>query len=188
MKNFISPVLIVLVMVIGYFYIMPLYDHVNLLKMKKDRNSELLQSIQDIGVKISSLENQYNSFTPREKGLLTRLIPRQVREAVIVNDLTDLAKTHDLIVTGVEFEPQEKNDQNVQSIGETKEPTSRSQFEKWNTIISVQGKYDGFKGLLTDLGKSVRIADVSHISVKQNTTGGLNLVEYQITVTIYSIE
>lgn len=187
MKNFLSPVLIVLVVVIGYFYIMPLYDQVNLLKEKENKHVELLQSIKDIGVRISNLEAQYNSFAPREKGLLTRLIPREARETVVVNDLTDLADVHGLTVTGVDYEDTDEVTRNIQSIG-SDDASNGSRFEKWNVVVNVQGSYEGFKGFLTDLGRSIRIADVSHISVKQNETGGLSLTEYQVTITIYSLE
>lgn len=166
---------------------MPLYDQVKTLEEKKDKHVELLQSIRDIGTKIGSLESQYNSFAPRERGLLTRLIPRQARETVVVNDLTDLAGIHGLTVTGVDFEESEETTQNIQTIGE-QDAALGSRFEKWNVVVNVQGGYDGFKAFLTDLGRSIRIADVSHISVRQSTTGTLSLTEYQVMITIYSLE
>ncbi|PIR38856.1 MAG: hypothetical protein COV34_00240 [Candidatus Zambryskibacteria bacterium CG10_big_fil_rev_8_21_14_0_10_42_12] len=187
MKNFLSPVLLVLVAVIGYFYILPAYDHVALLKDKRDKHVELLDSIQSIGTKISNLEAQYNSFAPRERGLLTRLIPREAREAVIVNDLTALAEIHNLSVTAVTFE-KAASDEGQQAIGEADDSLFGSRYATWDSVVTVQGTYDGFKGFLTDLGRSIRIADVSHIKIAQSETGGRSLTEYQITITIYSLE
>lgn len=191
MKNLISPVLIILAGLIVYLYMLPAYRHIGLLKENKTEQEVVLQSIRDMGTRLAEIESEYQSFTDRERGLLTTLVPRTVGESEVVTDMSALATSHGLTVSNVNFIealPEEGSVQVLNADGSEQTDTGRP-YREWTVTVDVYGDYKDFTDFIVDLGRSVRITDVSRVVVQQDEgQEGVGLVKYTVVATIYSLE
>ena len=191
MKSFSSPILLILVAIIVYYYALPLYGHVGQLQEKKEGTVELLNSIKNMEAKIVELEKEYNAFSNYERSVLTSLIPRTVEEFDVTHDITVIADTHNLSLDSIGFESGDGQENARGRVvvedggdGETAKP-----YKKWLVTITLSGAYDNLKNFIDDLGRSIRISDVSEIKIGQTASvKGESETTYEISTLIYSLE
>lgn len=191
MKNLLTPVLIILVALIGYYYMLPMYDTITQLADKKEESNNLLSAIENMEVRLSELEGEYNELSAYEKGLLIGLVPKRVIEADLTHDLAASAARYNLDVVTVDFKGGDPAEEEltlggVDSGSETSLPDD-TLYREWEMDIVVAGAYESFKNFITDLGSNLRITDISRISIGSPEFGG-DQSTYTITTRVYSIE
>jgi len=183
MKNFLSPVLIILAGIIVYFYIMPMYAFVGALGEKHNELKTVLASTQSLEARIAEIESEYQSFSGTERGLLMRLVPQSVNEHEVVTEITTMALARGMTVADVGFEPAvEEGRQKIDVEAAASKP-----YQEWHMTVTLEGPYEGFISLLGDLGRSIRITDVSEINITPAARDEA-AISYTITATIYSLE
>lgn len=187
MKSLLSPVLIIIVALIGYYYALPLYDQVTLLQEKLNESESLLTSMQNMEVRLAELESEYKSFSDYERGVLTRLIPRTVTEADLLHDFTAIAERNNLSIGNVAFagDGNETVEQALGS-GDVLEGDPGEFYKRWSVIIGVTGSYENFKSFLEDLAGSIRITDIMRVTI--GATQEQNLSSFEVEAFVYSIE
>lgn len=191
MKSFLSPVLIILVALTGYYYILPMYNHIGQLQEKKDGTVALRDAVENMEAKLAELETEYQSFSTYEQNILGSLIPRTVTEVDLIHDLTAMAKTHNLSLVSVDFtKPDEVEEERINLEEETVESESASLYKEWSVAVSVTGSYESFKNFISDMGRNIRITDVSHILITESkiSESELSSNTYEVSALVYSIE
>ncbi|MDO8430662.1 MAG: type 4a pilus biogenesis protein PilO [Candidatus Taylorbacteria bacterium] len=125
-------------------------------------NSESLIKVRD------SVFQTYNDIDPADQARLEKLIPNNVDNVRLIIDINALASRHGLSIKNVKTTT--PKDPTPPASGE---PTAVSS-DLYNTAtfsFDIESNYPNFIDFLRDLEASLRIIEISKISLKANDTG-----------------
>lgn len=173
MKNLIAALLIFSSAALFYVFIDPAYEEIKVLRAKKAEYDDAINNSQKIQVFRDELLNKYNSFSPSDLQRLEKLLPNHIENIRLIIEADSIASRHNMTLKNVQISaPEEEQpldiqlDENGQPIGGPPSPYGTAEF-----LFEVTGSYPAYRNFLKNIEKSLRIIDITGMSLSVKTDG-----------------
>lgn len=172
LRSTISVVGLILSVGIFILYTQPTYDKTGVLQAQIAQYDQALQKAAELQQLKQSLLSRYNAFDPADLERLQKLLPDHVDNIRLILDMDAMATARQMALSNVDVSTPSSNagiqpQQTV--IGQIGQDNRK--FESLNVSFSVSGTYTNFKGFLDDLEKSLRIVDLTSLTITQGGAG-----------------
>ncbi|MBL7045317.1 MAG: type 4a pilus biogenesis protein PilO [Parcubacteria group bacterium] len=175
------PVLFI-VLAIGLFfvYVDPTYKEVQNTLIEEERFDQAFDKSKELQAVRDKLLSKYNTFSSNDLDRLSKLLPDHVDNVRLVLDIDHIASTYGMRMKNVVVDSQEERQEGV--IG-----PDTSEHQSIALLFSVSSSYESLKLFIRDLERSLRIVDITGISLTSATAieGSNNLYEYNIALKTY---
>ncbi|HEY4505029.1 MAG TPA: type 4a pilus biogenesis protein PilO [Candidatus Paceibacterota bacterium] len=139
-----------------------------------------LESAQKIQSVRESLQTTYNSFKSSDLSRLQKLVSSHVDNVRLVIDINNMAATYGMFLRNIEVE------QVADLISNASAGTIMSDNpEHLDIHFTVSGSYESLKLFLDDLGKSLRLVDITDLSF---VAKDINLYDYSVNIRTYWLQ
>ncbi len=144
-------------------------------------NSEKLIKVRD------TVLDSYNKITPENQERLNKILPDNVDNVRLTIDLGSVAARHGLAIKNVKTSADKStNNSSASAVTNSQNQIqSGSMTNEYNTVslsFETSGDYQTFLDFLKDVEASLRILEISKISLKVNDTGSY---DYNVEVKTY---
>jgi len=123
-----------------------------------------LDSAQKIQVVRETLQERYNAFHPDDLNRLAKLLPSHVDNVRLIIDIDNMAGAYGMVLKDIEI---------GQTVSVSKNGGGQIKGdgpEHLDFHFAVSGSYQALKLFLADLGKSLRIVDITDLSFSAKDT------------------
>ncbi len=172
--NLITPIILIIISIGIFFgYIDPNYRGENLSGDNRSIQSLLaedneyqvaLNNSSEIRRKRETLVQTRGEIDPADLLKLEKLLPDNVDNIKLVIDMNQIAQNHNLSLKNIKLDTGTKTDSN--KLGQ-----DNSKYGTVGLSFSVNSSYNNFQSFLSDLEKSLRLVDITDLSVTGNETG-----------------
>lgn len=149
---------------IFFMYTQPAYDAAQQVQAQVAEYNSALDKATQLQTLKQSLLSEYNAFDPNDLDRLQKLLPDDVNNIALILDLDSVAQKHGLSLQNVDV----SSSPNPTSAAQSPASAIGSSNQAYNSItmtFSTQGSYDNFVGFLTDLETSLRILDLTSLTI-----------------------
>lgn len=161
MIRFILPIVFIVAAVGLYFgYISPQYDEIKQLQLQEAQLDEALDKSRELQEIRDQLLLTYNTFTTEQLDRLQKLIPDNVDNVRLILDIASIAETRDVRIGRVDVADVEREDNGT--VGEVSEEDTLGSIK---LSFIAEATYDNLLLFLRDIERSLRIVDVTELSV-----------------------
>jgi Tfp pilus assembly protein PilO len=185
--NLITPIILIIVSIGVFFaYVDPNYrgtdpqnKSIQVLQAENKEYLDALNNSNKIREKRQSLTTKMAQFNPEKVKDLERLLPNNVDNIKLVINVQDIARKPQnggLVLKNVKF------DTTAASTDSKKLGADNSKYGTVTMTFSVTASYDNFNLFIKDLEKSLRLVDITDLSVTGNDSG---LYEFGVTLKTY---
>ena len=172
---------------IFFFYTKPAYDDVHVRQIQIAQYDQALDKAAQLQQIKQSLLTRFNAFDPNDVARLQKMLPDHVDNISLILDLNSLASKHGMSLENVDVTNASNNTQtNVSNtIG-----ASQEDYDSLTLRFTTHSTYRNFEQFLEDLESSLRIVDLTSLSIAQDSSntarvGGAPTYQYQITIRTY---
>ncbi|MEI7513530.1 MAG: type 4a pilus biogenesis protein PilO [bacterium] len=178
----ITPILFVIISVVLFFTVTdPVYKRVKDLQVKYAQYQDVLDKSTELLKQRKALQDKYDSFSKEDLDKLNKLLPDTVDNVRLIIDMDGIAKRYGLVIKNVRLDTSTPN-----ASGKKDSISTITAGEaKYGTIpmgFSVTADYNTFLTFLEDLESSLRIVDVTNISL---TPGANNIYSFDVSLKTY---
>lgn len=176
MKNTTSLILIILAIALFFIYT---DGEIQGMKAIEATNASYLTAIQNSDQLIKERDSvlaTYNTLTDEEKANLDKLLPDNIDNVRLMIDMNNIASRHGIILQSLTTSADNDGTASGNST-ETAPPNSSGSASSPDTINSVfisfsfSSSYANFLSFMKDIESSLRILDISSLTVTANPTG-----------------
>jgi Tfp pilus assembly protein PilO len=173
--NILTPIILILISFAAFFgYVDPNYRGENLsngnrsIKSLQAEDAEYqaaLNNTNELRKKRDSLVQTRGEIDPVDLEKLEKLLPDNIDNIKLVIDMNRIAQNHTLTLKNIRLETAVKSD-TPDKLGQDN--------KKYGTVgltFSVSSSYENFQNFLADLERSLRLVDITELSVTSNDTG-----------------
>lgn len=157
-----------------FFYTQPSYDTVQATAAQIDQYNQALDKAAELQTLKQTLLSRYNSFDPNALDRLQKLLPDHVDNIALILDLDSIATRYGLALQNVDIStPGTATPTNQTAIGAIGD--ANQAYDSLTLTFTTQGTYSDFLQFMTDLENSLRIVDLSSLTVSRvalSTTNG----------------
>ena len=179
--KFITQSITVIVCVLAYFiYISPSITDVKALTAKKADYDKVLEKTKELKVKRDSLSTVYRSISDEDTSRLSKLIPETFNSAIFVNDMTALAASDAVLIKDFVINQPETDDR-------AGIVTTDEKYKTITVSFKVTADYNHFLNFLNSLETSLRLMDVSKISITQGGQKAGDAFDSLVEIHTYSL-
>jgi Tfp pilus assembly protein PilO len=172
----ITPVILILASVAVYiWYISPAYVGVRELRAEEAQYDEALTRSEELIAVRDALLLQYNAFPTRDLERLSRILPDSVDNVRLILDIDSIAARYGMALQNIGI--------GAASVDNNALGADTSPIGAMEVSFSVRSSYDSFRQFLMDIEDSLRIVDVTALSVA--LSGETGLANYDITLRTY---
>lgn len=181
-KNITPIILIVLALGIYFTFTRTKLDdlkavkEVNLQYQQALNNSERLVKVRD------SVLKTYNDISPDDRERLDKMLPDNVDNVRLIIDVNGVAARHDLAIKSVKTSATNAPASGTASAPTRSAPNVPNSYDTVTLSFNVSTNYQTFIAFLKDLEASLRIMDISKITLAATDTG---IYEYGVEVKTY---
>jgi hypothetical protein len=165
--------LLALAIALFYVYINPEYSKIDALRAQEAQYSDALDRVQEISQIRDQLLTKYNSFSPDDLNKLQTMLPDTVDNVHLVLDMANVAGNYGLSLSNI------KVDRPQQDLGSSDETGQVPQYQTVNVAFDTSGTLANYTSFLKDIESSLRITDVTGISIRPLDSG-----KYQFTTVV----
>lgn len=183
--NIITPLILIIISISSFFmYTDKVYrgdaagnsaDSIKSLLAEDEQYQTALNNTNEIKKKRAALVDKMNSISPDNLTKLESLLPDNIDNIQLIIDMNNIADRHGLTLKGAKLDTSTKNDQNKLGADNNKYGTVGISF-------SVTASYDNFQNFLKDLERSLRLVEITDLSVTGSTSG---LYDYSVGLKTY---
>lgn len=183
MKSLLSILVIAVSVGVYFVYIKPLTLDIRVQIAKKQEIEKVLNRVKEIKEKRDSILQEYNSISVDNIEKLNKIIPETINSVVIFNDLASAGAEYGLTVQEYKADVQNLNQNSVS------ETVSDLPYKKTRLTIKLSGPYSQFITFLEKIESSLRIIDITSLSVKQGSSSekGPVTLDYVLEANVYSL-
>ncbi|MCX6739209.1 MAG: hypothetical protein NT098_04150 [Candidatus Parcubacteria bacterium] len=168
MKNLIAIVLILSAGGIFYLITMPTYADIQVLSATKAKYSEALNNSQEAQGLRDALEAKYNGISPENLQRLGAFLPDSIDNIRLIIEIDKVAGKYNMALSNARVALAEKP--SAQTIGEAIVSDS-SVYGTGKLDFSVTGTYEDYISFVKDLEQSLRLINITSISLSGATSG-----------------
>ena len=186
-RNIFSIVLFSLAGVILFLYIRPAYDSLQAKQAKIAEYDAALSKANELQQIKQDLTTKFNSFTSEEQTRLDKLLPDHVDNVALILDMDHLAGQHSMGLENVDVNTMSgsKNTPGQTAVGIVA-ADSGQKYDSLTITFNTRGTYSNFIAFMRDLQNSLRIVDLSSLSLTPETsTGGELTYIYKVALQTY---
>ena len=172
--NLITPIILIIISIGTFFmYVDPNYRGTNLgsgarsvidLQKEDGEYQAALSNTDAIRQKRDSLVAKMGKMNPDNLTKLGKLLPDNIDNIKLVIDIRNIADNHALTLKNIKLDSLTKSDP-------TKLGADTSKYGTVGLSFSVSSSYENFQNFLTDLEKSLRLVEITDLTVTGNDTG-----------------
>jgi Tfp pilus assembly protein PilO len=171
--NIITPVILIIISIGSFFaYTDKIYrgensdNHrtIQSLQAEDAEYQEALNNVTAIKAKRDALVDKMSAMNPDDLQKLESLLPDNIDNIQLIIDMNNIADKHRLILKGARLDNEAKTDSSKLGTDNSKYGTVRISF-------SVTASYENFQNFLRDLEKSLRLVEITDLSVNGNAIG-----------------
>jgi hypothetical protein len=153
---------IVVALVIFFFFSKPMFAEIKLLQGETTQYQEAVTRATELNAELSSKLSQKRSYPAEALEKLEALVPSEIDEVRILNDLNEMARSHNMLFGNVTVSP--SKEEATEEEGVTVSRTiSYDTLTATDITFSLIGTYDQFKQFLGDMEKSLVMLEVLNI-------------------------
>ena len=184
-KTILSILFIGASIMIFVMYVRPTYDAVQTNRAQVGRFDEALAKTREIQELKSSLLSRYNLFAGANLDRLQKMLPDHVDNVRLVLDMDGIASKYGIRIQNVAVQESGKADDEASGTVLNGGATTGRPYRSINLQFQVVATYDDFVLLLRDLESSLRIVDMTTLSVRRRSDERLN-IEGDVQDAIYT--
>jgi Tfp pilus assembly protein PilO len=178
--------LILIVLAIGVYFTYT-SGQIDVLKSIQAENNQYLSAIDNAKKLISlrdSVLNQYNAISDGDKARLDKLVPDNIDNVRLIIDISGIAARHGLTAAGIKTSA----DTNISAASTPSQNASKSIISGGGGLstvtvtFNVTTTYTNFITFIQDLERSLRILDVTSITLSASDSGTYT---YGVTLNTY---
>jgi Tfp pilus assembly protein PilO len=172
--NIITSIILIIISIGTFFiYIDPTYQGANLpndklsvkdLLAKDAKYQKALADTNMIRENRQKLQDKKAQFDLVDLERLEKLLPNNIDNIKLVIDMNQIAQSHGLVLKNIKLDTAAKLE--TGKIGQ-----DNSKYGTVGLSFTVTSSYDNFQNFLGDLEKSLRLVDITDLSVTSNDTG-----------------
>ncbi len=174
-------VLLLASVMVVFVYIKPTYEDpeagIVTLQNRKEVLLEARSQLDTLKKKQSELIARRNTFSEEEIRNLDRIVPQEMNPVLFIMELDTIARSYGMSIKNIKFEEEKKT-----GIETPSELAKKKAYETFTVTFDVTGSYQNFSTFLTLVEQSLRIVDVSSVSVTANEVTDI----YQYTVKVHT--
>lgn len=177
MKGLTPFILILACIAVGFFYINPQYKKIQAQRLEGLEYDSVIAKSKELKELRDSLSDTLQSFSPADLERISKLLPEKVDTARLILDVSGIASKY-----AIEMRDTETSDTTKSSA-----PTDKSvdkAYKSSTLSFEFQTSYEGMVQFVKDLEKSLRMVDVTAISLVQGTSQ-FPIYDYSITLQAY---
>lgn len=148
---------------IFFVYTQPTYDTVQAQNAEIAKYDEALQKATELQQLKQSLLSKYNTFNQTDIDRLQKLLPDHVDNVRLILDIDSLAAKHAMAVQNVVVSSNQAAQGAQTAIGSVS--SSKQKYDSLTIKFTTQGTYDTFRAFLADLQQSLRIVDLTSLTI-----------------------
>jgi len=134
------------------------------LQAENDEYQTALTNTTALKAKRQALVDKMNQFDSQNMTKLESMLPDNIDNIKLIIDMDNIADQHGLVLKGAKLDTSAKNDSG-------KLGADNSKYGTIGISFSVTASYENFQNFLTDLEKSLRLVEITDLSVTGNNTG-----------------
>jgi Tfp pilus assembly protein PilO len=184
MKLLIPLIIIGLCMGMYFMYISPTANEVKILSRQKASYDEVLLKSKEVGALRDDVFAEYNNISEVNINKLSKIVPDTFNSVMFANDMNALASKSNLVVKDFNIDPQRTEDRSLLLSGAKPNP-----YKATVVTLRLVGQYSSFAKFLKNLETSLRLVDVSSLTIR--TLGGQkstdDSLEYSLEMYTYSL-
>jgi Tfp pilus assembly protein PilO len=187
--NLITPIVLIIISIGTFvFYIDPGYRGQDLTGV--DRSVQSLQqelaeyqkasnNAETVRSKRQSLQDTKNSFSLADLSKLQYLLPDNIDNIKLIIDMNNIASKHSLVLKGAKLDTGDTNTNKNES---TKIGLDNKKYGTVKISFSVSSTYSNFQDFLKDLERSLRLVDITDLSVNGSDNG---IYDFSVSLNTY---
>ena len=172
MKNFLAVIFIVASLGLFFYSIDPTYREIKTLRVQEAEFSEALENTERVQDLRSELQAKYNSFSQDDHDRLEKLLPDVVDTVRLIIEINAVAVRYGIELKDVKVSSGEGGGTAPSAGASTagqKSPAigtkAAKPYEGVPISFAVSGSYEDFLGFLSALERSLRIIDITDLSI-----------------------
>ncbi len=186
MKSIIQLVIICICGLAYIFYIKPVGEELKTLMATKKQYDTVLSSSIELKRQRDSVNADYRTIDPQNLDRLNKMIPDNFNPVLFANELSFMASRYGMLVR--DFKTDETRVDVREAIINQVEVEP---FRKFTVSFKLTGPYPQFKNFLNDLERSLRVVDITGLSLRsiggQGSGSVSSVYEYTLEVKTYSL-
>lgn len=164
MKNLLAILFVIAAVGLFYVYVSPTYDEIKALRLEKAEYDEALSNSQKVQDARDELLGKYNSFAPSDLKRLEKLLPNNVDNIRLIIEIDSVASRYNMILKNVQVST--PTDTAAPAIAQNQIlPTETTPYGTTDFSFDVSGSYETYRSFIKDLEYSLRIIDITGISI-----------------------
>lgn len=184
LKLIIGGITVVLAGGVFFTYTQPTYDSVQAMQASIAQYNTALAKAAELQQLKQSLLNRFNSFDTQSLDRLQKLLPDHVDNIALILDLDSIARRYSLALQNVDVSAAPAKTQTSQTVSATI-GSSNQIYDSLTLTFSTQGTYANFQQFMIDLESSLRIVDLSSLTLaRSGATGGKGETVYTFNITL----
>ncbi len=155
-----------------FYYVKPTYNEAKRTLASAAKYDQALGKAKEIQALRQSLLSQYNLFSDINRAKLNKLLPDDVDNVRLVLDIDGIAAARGIRIGSVKVQaakdkPADSNVQTGNAVGFISAEQASSKYETLILQFSATAPYEQFKLFLRDLEYSLRIVDLTDLTITQ---------------------
>jgi hypothetical protein len=175
---------IIISLVIFFFFTQPKFAHIKTVQGEAAQFEGAAAKAAQLNAELTRMLDEKRKYPAEAMEKLDALVPENVDEVKVLNDLNELAKSHNMMFGNVSV----TNSDLVSADGSASGETLSGEYEgltATNLSFSLIGGYDQFKAFLADVEQSLVMVEVQNIEF---TTGEGALQQYSVGARVFALK
>lgn len=177
MKSLTALILIAISIGLFFFQINPSYSEVKVLRAQAGQYDDALQVADELKKIRGELATKLASFTPEELANLEHFMPQQLDTVRIILDVDGIASAHNIQLKDIK----------ASDVGKPVSAGAQSSYNTTAVTFSFTSQYNNAEVFIHDVEQSLRLLDVSSVSIKPSTGSNAGAYDFSITLNTYWI-
>ncbi len=190
MTRFIFPIILVLISLGSFaWFTNPVYKDISDLKTRRAAYDEALTNSKELARVRDELVAKYNSFSASDLEHLRKLVPDNVDNIRLILEIERIASSHAMSLSNVKYNvlDQKKDAAAQAAVGGVPLSEQNKNFGTFDLQFSTKGDYATFLTFLSDIEHSLRLVDLSSLSVSvgDSLDQSKNIYSYDLSIQTY---
>lgn len=179
MQRLILPITLILASVgVFFFYIQPTYEDITALRQEAGRLDQALSKARELQTMRDQLLSRFNALDPEDLARLQKMLPDNIDNVRLILDIDNIAAAYGLQIRDFGISESapgtspsdgaQQQGSDEESAGATQQAAGGQSGAAHRSVVmdfSVQATYDEFLNFARDLERSLRLVDITSISL-----------------------
>lgn len=168
-----------------FMYLSPTIADIGIKRDKLTEYQDVLEKTKELKDLRDSLSTKYNNIPQDKLDMLGKIIPEKFDSVHFSNDLNSISSKYGMAIKAIKMSDQDKG------APQGEEQATQKSYKTIKASFSLSGHYDQFLLFLKDLEASLRIIDVTGLTMKSSPSlkkGEEVSMDYTVDVQIYSLK